>query len=132
MSEVIKEVAVISSSQFFVGFLKFEGLLRLTLMSLFIAPQGEVSFSKLLCKPRDGGFKICSLIISFVGQTVEYSVSRAFLFESRPSYSFSLKTAPYETLGVRSGKVFLSHSITLQLLQYAFIKKHHFSRMTGL
>lgn len=29
-----------------------------------------------------------------------------------------LKTAPYETLGVRSGKVFLSHSITLQLLRY--------------
>ena len=46
---------------------------------------------KLLFKPHDGGFKICSLIISFVGQIVEYSVSRAFLFESRPSYSFSLK-----------------------------------------
>ena len=77
-------------------------------MSLFIAPQGEVSFFKLLFKPHDGGFKICSLIISFVGQIVECSVSRAFLFESRPSYSFSLKQRHMKPLGsgMRSGKVF--------------------------
>ena len=90
MSEV-KEVTVISSSQFFVDFMKFEDLLLLTLMSLFIAPLGEVSFFKSLFKPHDGGFKICSLIIEFVGQIVEYCVSRAFLFESPLLYSFSLK-----------------------------------------